>query len=115
MLSYIANAENQVRHNLVLDLKIPVLHHARTPIGGQHRIDPILAEIEQRRVAGVAGRRVSWKTGVKRLYRRKVIAAGEVWIGRGATRQKCSEIGVAEGRIVDAVCAPYHRIPHKIR
>src|ERR1700723_338653 len=115
MLPDISDTENKVLCDLVLNLEIPVLHHAGSPIEGQHCIDPILTEILQGRISIVAGRAECRKTSVERLYGRKVVAAGEVGIDCCTTRQKRPEVGVTQRSIVDAICAPNYRVSHEIR
>src|SRR6267143_2725623 len=115
MLPHITNAEDEVLHDLVLNFKIPVLHHAGASIRWQQSVDRVLRKVLERGIFRVRWRCVGGETGIQGLHRSKVVATGKGRINGGTAGQKSSEVGIAQWRIVDAVSSPNHGVGHKVR
>src|ERR1700691_3164401 len=112
MLPNITNAQNKIAGKLVLKLEIPVLDH---PGGTPRRCRVAWRGASKRFQCGILSRRGVWrKTSTKRRLRSKVIRAYEVRVDGKPSGEIVAEIGIGEGRIIDAISATHHGVFHKV-
>src|SRR5437879_10414576 len=114
MLADVPDAHDQVRGDLVLHLEIPILNHSGLPVARRDVIGIAKGECKQRRVFGVAGRRIGWERSERARWC-ELIGALELRAGSRSAAEAAAEIGVAERSIIDAIGAAEDGIGDAVR
>ena len=110
--THVTHVKDEVRRELALDLKTPVVHHSRTSVTRREvsgsseaasKASVILGRIEigRRRIRGNA------RIEQERWYK----ALAPARRSRKSIRQRLTKVPVSERRVVDGVATPDYRVP----
>ncbi len=116
VIANVAEAEDEIGSELMLNFKAPVLYHTRAAVAR-----PCIAgialkiSIEQSRILGIGRRRESRKTSIQRSFplhehRRKAICGGKCRIDCGPAAKRIAKVGVEEGGMIDTVPTADHHL-----
>src|SRR5260221_12359120 len=84
MIANVAEAEDEIGSELMLNFKAPVLHHARTAVARPRIVGVALKiSIQQSRVLGIGRRRESRKPCIQRTFTLHEDGRKTVWERKG--------------------------------
>src|SRR6266852_1079302 len=116
MVPDVADAENKIRSELMMNLKAPVLDHGGTAVA-RPRIAWIALEIsiQESGIIGISRRGESRKPRIQRTFTlhedgRKIVWGGKSRIDCGPTAERIAKVGVEERRMVDTVSTADYRL-----